>query len=391
MNCYEILNISREKLKSSRYNVYTKSLLDYQSQNRIVKKAYEDRMQSLKTAITEDRTNKELVEMEKLIEKCKKAYLTINTAAKRFFYNRKLDEEKRKKISGEKIDKRLIQTAYDFFGISEENVNKMNEKMANVLIEEKKNNLKWEVNELLNNANNSKAEQEYLISFLIKVEREYESIKNQNTRRFYRELIDKENEIQKHKLEKNYIERRYKHKPDYSLIKTISSGRLAGKKLVVRKSTKNSLKIKLTEEMVIKKTAEIQYRNATGVYDSYVNEYNLKIGNEEHIIYTNLALNSLEINPKTGKPYNPKYHKVVTEELFSDMLIEGSKYNDGYIGMVEKDENKEYTTTLANKKMNPDEAEKRAAVAIVAERKEKLNKIKFEKKEKKRHKKGEER
>ena len=53
--------------------------------------------------------------------------------------------------------------------------------------------------------------------------------------------------------------------------------------------------------------------------------------------------------------------------MLSEGVLRGSKYNKGYVGGVEKNENGQYQIILKNKELDSNEKENLAAVMIYAE------------------------
>lgn len=125
-------------------------------------------------------------------------------------------------------------------------------------------------------------------------------------------------------------------------------------------------------QLTIKRTARINFQNWTGMGGLFIDEYEIRriIDGEERvdIVYTHLSLPSLKIQEETGKPINDDYYNCVVNELLSEEMIKGSKYNSGYIGQIEQDEEGNYYTTLGKGKLNPREEEMLSAVMIMKQR-----------------------
>lgn len=125
-------------------------------------------------------------------------------------------------------------------------------------------------------------------------------------------------------------------------------------------------------QLTIKRTARINFQNWTGTGELYIDEYEIRriIKGEERvdIVYTHLSLPSLKIQKETGKPINDDYYNCVVNELLTEEMIKGSKYNSGYIGQIEQDEEGNYYTTLGKGKLNAREQEMLSAVMIMKQR-----------------------
>lgn len=193
---------------------------------------------------------------------------------------------------------------------------------------------------------------------------------------YMREIIGNIKQEIKEKQNKERYSKAEKYNPE--LIKTINKGKNQGKKLVARESSKDPVIISLDDErkIKIKCTGTIHFANLLGC-QSYVNEYQIErvVDNQPKVdtVYTMLDLPKLGFNKNTGKPSNLQYYNCVTNKLLSEEAIEGSKYNGGYIGLVEKNENG-YDITI-DKKLSEEEEENLTAVMILNAREEKRKNI----------------
>lgn len=307
------------------------------------------------------------------------AYEEIQSEGLRKIYNDELlKKDKERELIGE--------TAYDFFNISEKELKLCPDNKNDLLIKNKFEKRMENYLSALQNNNLGFRKRQEIETLVLKAKKYYKLIENSKKRKLYEEYLDDEEKSIENKIREKIIEEKYSKKDQYdkNLIKTIEEGRLLGEKMVLKKEANNSETIFLQDDrdMKLEKTAEILFRNATRVYNSYVNEYKLTRtfeGKEKvDTIYTNLSLPELAINKNTGKPVNSEYYNCVVNELLSEDAIEGSKYNGGYIGMVERNNYGDYEATLKNKKLNPSEQENLAAVMIIKEKKEKEKKNKRE-------------
>lgn len=373
-NSYEILGITKELIKLT----YEKKSRGLENQNKVIKKAFDNCMKALELAEKYNNTPQKLEEIQKKREMCVAAYYNINTPVKRAFYNMKLNMQN-------KENNQMIDSIYNFFGISEEELNQQYERKKDKLIKKQYDLLKEEFEKVLTYPKNTPDERRKVEMFLYEIDRNYRRIENEDKRNSYNRTLEK---MKDEKKERD-IESVYKHAPNPLLIKTIETGKLRGKKMVIRRSAKRPVTIHLNDRnnTIITKTGEVQYRNCTGKYDSYVNEYQIAqiIRGEKivHTIYTNLSILDLEVDKETGEPLNKKYYDAVTNKLLSEDLIKGSEYNGGYIGLLEKDDNDEYNTTLGKRKLSVDEHEMLAAVMIVKEREKMMKDRKNKKDERK--------
>jgi hypothetical protein len=148
------------------------------------------------------------------------------------------------------------------------------------------------------------------------------------------------------------------------MIGTVKEGKNKGRKLVAKTENRNPQVVDLNDSRKIKisKTGEIIFKNSVLLCNS-VNEYLISriINGKEKKdkIYTNLSLPSLTED-------NLDYYNCVVNEMLSEDVIEVvTKYNGGYIGMIEKDEaSGGYKATIRDKILNTEEQEIFAAVMI---------------------------
>ena len=129
---------------------------------------------------------------------------------------------------------------------------------------------------------------------------------------------------------------------------------------------------KENRQLRIKRTSRINFQNWTGMGELYIDEYEIRriIDGEERvdIVYTHLSLPSLKIQEETGKPIDVAYYNCVVNELLSEEMIKGSKYNSGYIGQIEQDKEGNCYTTLDKGKLNAREQEMLSAVMMMKQR-----------------------
>lgn len=184
-----------------------------------------------------------------------------------------------------------------------------------------------------------------------------------------------ESEMKTKQIENTYSKAR-NYTPE--LIKTINKGIYIGEKLAVRISSKNPVTVSLRDgrNTSIKHTGTVRFVNLMEC-ESYVNEYQIVryVDNQQKVdtVYTMLDLPKLGFNKNTGKPSNLQYYNCVTNKLLSEEAIEGSKYNGGYIGLVEKNETG-YDITI-DKKLSEEEKENLTAVMILKQREDKRKNI----------------
>lgn len=413
-NYYEILGIDENIInyilvgENGTYDIKKMKRRGTESKKEIIKKAYETKKENIvrefnkeiaiiKTGKSISNNSKNLIVMEKSIEKLTKdfkdamqeismAYETLRDEKLREIYN---DELRRK---SENRERPLIgETAYKFFNISERKLKTHSDSENDAFIKEEFNKKMTDYQLAAKEENISYERKQKIETLISKAKEFYERIATAEKREIYnKELDEKEAEVNKN-IHRKEIEVKYSKNKQYdkNLIKTIEQGKFLGEKLVVRKETKKSGYIILPKSqegynILIRRTAEIAFKNATNI-NSYVNEYEIikEMEGEDKVdtIYTMLSLPELGIDEETGKPVNPRYYECVVNKLLAEDTIEGSKYNGGYIGMIEKTEDGDYDITLDKEKLNQIEQENLTAVMILKEREENSNKKEKEEKE----------
>ena len=229
---------------------------------------------------------------------------------------------------------------------------------------------------------------EYKIKFR-ELEIAFENLKTEESRQNYNANMDYVEQVSAEhmakiteeideKVRRKRIEDTYSKVSQYNpnLIKQKTEGKAKGQRLVVLKPSKDTTEIPLRDErnkrnITIKQTGVVLFANSADA-ESFVNEYQItrRINGEFKVdtVYTTLNLPELGFNRKKGQPFNKEYYECVVNELLSEEVIEGSKYNGGYVGLIER-EGDGYTTTLKRSKLNDEEKENLAAVMILRESK----------------------
>lgn len=332
-------------------------------------KEYESEKQKLNDKYEKRRT--EIVNKYKtLFEELEMVYNDeLKTQELRNIYKNELDMQNIKKS-------RILsfETAYDFFGISEERINSFHPVKADEMLREeyKKRMETYEKALLDKTISFSKRKKIEALQMLCK--QNYELISNSDNRTKYSEYLDYEELKEKYSKVSQF-------KPD--LIFSDDSS----KYYIYSEKTKKSEELLLKDNMSIKKVSTLVFKNSTGVMNSYINQYKVKrnVGNNEIIdyIYSDLDFQRLDIDENTGLPIDSEYYNCVVNELLSEEMLKASKFNSGYIGLVEStnDGNKgvKYRTTLQDKDLAQTEQEYLAAVMIYE--KSHQNKNKSEEKE----------
>lgn len=371
-DCYEIIGAAREAIE---WSFTKKQRRTYDEQDEFVKSKYNRIMKILEFGkkINTNPQKRELI--EKQIDEVKNAYRKIKTPILREIYNQELDELKRKE-RGERL---VNKNAYEILNTTRDALKMRVEERNDELLKSKKDELIKRYLEMITSTTTFSEKQKIDLK-INQIKESYNLVKTADRRKIYNEKLDLEEEARRIRLRKEEIRRKYSHEEekDPSLIYTNKNSVKAIKKIKNKASQIYFLIDKQGREIILKRTAEIIYRNSTQVYDGYVNEYELErnVNGVEKIdkVYTNILLRELSFDEETGKPENPEYYDCVVNELLSEDSIEGSKYNGGYIGNVERAKDGKYTSTLDRKELNAEEQEMLTAVMLLKDTEDRISK-----------------
>ena len=202
----------------------------------------------------------------------------------------------------------------------------------------------------------------------------------------YKKELDIEESKIEERIIRSYCSKEEQYDPE--LIKTINDNNLTKLKAVVHKNVTDSITLNLPDrkkrDILLTKTGEISFITSPNNIGAYISEYEVSriVNGKEKVdtIYANLDLTKLSIDKETGEPSNPEYYNCIVNELLSEVVINGSKYNKGYLGGVEKDENGQYKIGLVKDELYNSEKEELAAV-ILYKQQENQNNVKKEEEE----------
>ena len=332
----------------------------YDEQRKIIELEYTQKLEQIESDINLDNENKlkykeiALNEYRTRINKLEEAYSSMRTSALRT-----ITQFKDNILKAKDIRNLNFQTEYKNFGFSEEYINSLSPQWANDIISSRYSEIMQAINEALLDNSISGEQRNDIEAMQKSCKNAYKYIANPIIRKKYAEYLDNK------ELEKKYSK---KSQFDPELIFSDSEGKYH----IISKNSDNPEEIFLNNNMSIKKFSTLAFRNASGVINSYINKFEIKrkVNNKEIIdyIYSDIHLRQLEQDEETGKPINSEYYNCVVNQLLSDEMIKASKFNSGYIGLVErfKNDNGEinYRTTLQDKKLHQTEQEYLAAIMI---------------------------
>ncbi len=207
------------------------------------------------------------------------------------------------------------------------------------------------------------------------IEEAYDTVSTEEKRKQYRTEEQTKQTVQKRKLDEEQIKRKYSHISEYNRnsLEGTFSNKNHPKMIVVRKEVLSN-EIPYPDEqnrnLRVRKTGRIEFTNWMGG-QLYVDELEVRreIEGKEKVdtIYTNLSVPDLDVDMNTGVPANPDYYNCFTNKLLAEDTIQGSKYNEGFIGGIEKDTDGNYYITLEKQqkeeeKLPPIEQQQMAAV-----------------------------
>lgn len=210
---------------------------------------------------------------------------------------------------------------------------------------------------------------------MAKLDKSYELIKDHEARTKYELYL-------KYKKQKNerkqQVEDRYYHKGecDYSLIKNYKKQdhsiqgkmvmrgfREAGNEYPMEDSENRNLRVQLI--------SDVGYRTQEGnTQYVYLYKVNRNIGGVEltDLCYSTESITEMLFNKRGGIPFDKKYLKAIANQLFSEELIEGSKYNNRFVAGLEKDEKGDYHPTLRKQKLPQKDKEALTAILTLEEK-----------------------
>lgn len=267
--------------------------------------------------------------------------------------------------------------AYDFFAISEKNIYSLNAYEADKIITKTYDNTIKYYKNALSNPDLDDTRKKEIENYLTLADEYYNKIRNMDLRTKYKDELDKNEKAKKVELLEEFLREKFSKIDQYdpNLIQTYINKEMGAVKAIKYKETKNPITVHLPDlknrNVRLTKKGEIMFKSSPDGIESYISEYQIKrtINGKEKLdkIYANLNLQQLEIDKQTKKPMDIEYYDCVVNDLLSEGVLRGAKYNKGYIGGVEKNENGQYQIILKNKELDFNEQKNLAAVMIYAE------------------------
>lgn len=364
-NCYDIIGTNQYAIK---YDIRTKEERTEEEKDRFIKEKYEHELKRINHKLENCETYEEMQKLERLKKEIAEAYQKIKNPISRDIYNRAIEEPveiKRKMIN---IEERNF---YKDLRTSSETLKYRSDEENDIALKERRDKLVEHYQEMLPKATSFGEKQK--ISFeILRVDEAYRNLSNRHKRDRYQLELNEQ-------TRKRNIKRTYSHvseyTPDLILSKRDSKGNILKEKMIARRKVENPIERAYVDyanrNLRVSKTAKINFRNLGFEQSFYEYEVKRNINGEEKsdIVYTDLSTIELSYNKKTGKLFNPEYYDCVVNQLFSEDCLEGAKLNGGYIGLVLKNKEGKYYTTINNKKLSQTEREMLSAVMILNQQK----------------------
>lgn len=299
------------------------------------------------------------------------AYRQIESSSLREKYNQEMDSQRK----GSSVKKGNFQRGnpYQRLNTDEETVQKLpSEEEKDKFL---KNRKKYLLDRYLYQLEEAPFKEKTKLQTLIQqIEEAYDTVSTQEKRKQYRIAMETKRIT---KLNEEQIREKYSHISEYnpnSLGGTFADENYLKMKVVRREVLSNEISYpdEQNRNLRVRKTGRIEFINWMGG-QLYVDELEVRreIEGKEKVdtIYTNLSVPDLDIDVNTGVPANPGYYNCFTNKLLAEDTIEGSKYNQGFIGGIEKDTHGNYYITLEKEqkeqkeeKLPPMEQQQLAAV-----------------------------
>lgn len=373
---YKIIGTSREAVYDGILNKGERTDIE---KDKFIKEKYNDTIKRLETKKSITTSPEIIKELDEQIQKCRFAYEQIKSPILRDIYNRRTDERKQQSDQLRLFRK---ETAYDILNTLKESMQLRSDEENDEILKQKRNQLLGRYSDMLANCENfsDRAKIELEMQKIIK---SYEQIETAEKRNEYDEQLKREQEERDEKIRKLRIQNRYSHAFEYEP-KLINSREntnreLLENKMIIRREEaleEHSYSDKANRKLRIKQTATILFKDCYGLVHSDIKEYEIRriIDGQEKmdIVYTDISIFNLSIDKKTGQPIEPKYYDCVINQLLSEDAIEGSRYNGGYIGLVEQGRIGNYYITLGEEKLNSKEKTNLTAVMMLKEKEQKI-------------------
>ena len=337
------------------------------------------------------------LELQKRISKLKNeeiplvesAYLEICDQARREVYDDKLNLAIKIEDPKARVDRKITENPYEILWMSRKlcddekgdtrSIDRNLLKMKNALIKESKDKIK-ELQKELDSLDGKKDAESYrkkagidgkiamLEGEIERVESAYAKVATKELRKAYDTELDKLERQANERIRQSELRRKYKilksnnpkimrlaNSTSVRLIKYTSFDISEKEKIKQEKDKKRKLSVTLVRKdgtpVTVERIGELTYQNAfnqiAGI-DAYRITRTVDGEKKWDVRYTNLNMVDLSRNPKTGELQNEEYHDFVANAFLSEDSIEGTGYNDGYLGQALMDKDGNYFQEFRN-------------------------------------------
>ena len=335
-------------------------------------------MQDLKLELD---LRKKIKEIEDEIRLVRSAYLEIKDQKSRQVYDDYMDFSIKMQDPKSKIDRNLTENAYQILHMENrcddtkrDSIRIDNDLLSfkNFAINEKKKEIK-ELQAELASLEGKKDAESYrkksridgdivrLEGEIERVESAYAKVATKELRKAYNVELKKREDQVKERIRQSELRKKYSIAQSYNpnSIQQVGYKSLEiteKERIEQEKEKKRNLSVVLVREdgtaVTVERIGMLGYKNSnrmTGMLDAYRITRTVNGEKKWDVRYTNLNMIDLSRNPKTGELQNEEYYDFVANVFLSEDSIEGTKYNEGYLGEVLKDKDGNYFHDLTNK------------------------------------------
>jgi len=356
-DCYQIVGTNRIAIYSGEMKGNEISI--EKKRDEFIKEKFVRKINLLEAKLDIVKSPERKEELKAEIKETIEAYEQIKNTISRENYNRQMDEQYQKNSALKKIKKR---NAYNILATTRETIDRKSEEEANQLLRHKRNELLSRYQELLENST-SFSEKEKILLVIQEVNEAYQTLKNADKRNIYNMKVKKED-----------LKQKFSHVDEYNpnlIANAKKDDAIIEQKMVIRKQVNGNeyfLDDIEKRKLRIQQTGRIVFKNYQGIVIT-IDEYKVTRGMQgkeiSDTIYADLTIPELSINKSNGQKINEEYYNCVVNKLLSEDTIEGSQFNSGYIGEVERNQEGKYDITLDKGPLNIREQEKLTAILEV--------------------------
>lgn len=318
---------------------------------------------------------------DKDIPLIERAYLEICNQESRQVYDDQLNLTIRIEDTKTRVDRKITENAYEILWMSKTICDDKSSnsriidrnlfRMRNALIKQSKDEIK-ELQKELDSLEGRKDPESYrkksgidgqiamLEQEIERVDNAYDKVATREARENYdlelSQIEEQANErIRQSDLRKNYKISQYYNPNSIQQVGYKSLEISEKERIKQEKEKKRNLSVVLVREdgtaVMVERIGMLGYKTSnkvTGMLDVYRITRTVNGEKKWDVRYTNLNMGDLSRNPKTGELQNKDYHDFIANVFLSEDSIEGTKYNEGYLGEALKNKDGDYFHDLKN-------------------------------------------